>query len=94
MSNRDFADSRARWQQLVEEIAGARDAYYLRDSPTMSDAEYDLAYRELEELERAWPQLQTADSPTQSAGGRVGELFAEVEHLEPMYSLDNVFSAE
>ena len=57
MSNRDFADSRARWQQLVEEIAGARDAYYLRDSPTMSDAEYDLAYRELEELERAWPQF-------------------------------------
>ncbi|TAK70680.1 MAG: NAD-dependent DNA ligase LigA [Actinomycetota bacterium] len=87
-------EARRRWQELVEVVLQARERYYTHDAPTLSDEEYDAAFRELEQLEAAWPELVTADSPTQSVGGRRAEMFEPVEHLERMYSLDNAFSLD
>ncbi len=86
--------AKARWLELVEVIEDARRRYYLLDRPTISDAEYDQAYRELEKLEEKFPELISADSPTQSVGGSASELFEPVEHLERMFSLDDVFDDE
>ncbi|HBJ73548.1 MAG TPA: DNA ligase (NAD(+)) LigA [Actinobacteria bacterium] len=80
-----------RWIELVEQIEHARNAYYLRDDPTIDDAEYDRLFVELVQLETQWPILQGQDSPTMDVGGAASNLFAPVEHLQRMYSLDNVF---
>lgn len=82
-------------ERLTIRINEARDAYYERDTTIISDAEYDGLMHELEALERAYPELQSQDSPTLTVGGR-GEttLFAPVQHAERMLSLDNVFSPE
>ena len=85
---------RARWAALVEAIEHARDLYYQRDAPTISDAEYDVLFRELSDLEARFPELVSADSPTQSVGGTRSEMFEPVEHLARLLSLDNAFSAE
>ncbi len=68
--------------------------YHVLDSPEISDAEYDALMRELEELERAHPELLTPDSPTQRVGAPPVEAFGEVEHRVPMLSLDNAFDEE
>jgi DNA ligase (NAD+) len=68
--------------------------YYVLDAPTVSDAEYDQAMRELQGLEEEYPDLRTPDSPTQRVGGTYSTLFTPVQHLERMLSLDNVFAAE
>ncbi len=83
-----------RWQELVEVINHARSQYSLKESQTLSDAEYDALFVELVALEDKYPILATGDSPTQTVGGLRSELFDPVVHLEPMYSLDNSFSAE
>jgi DNA ligase (NAD+) len=83
--------AKARWQELVDLIEQARRDYYQRDKPRLSDEEYDTAFAELNELERQFPELQTQDSPTLTVGGHRSEMFAPVEHLERMYSLDNAF---
>lgn len=88
----DAAGNRAR--DLTERIEEARRAYYERDGALLSDAEYDALVHELEALERAHPELQSQDSPTQTVGGAVAAGFAPVEHLERMLSLDNVFSLD
>lgn len=75
-------------------IDGARVAYYERDDSTVSDAEYDAWVLELAQLESTHPELLAADSPTQTVGGRAAAGFAPAEHIEPMLSLDNVFSPE
>ncbi|MCU1423541.1 MAG: ligA [Microbacteriaceae bacterium] len=81
--------------ELTTRILELRDAYYERDEVLVSDAEYDLMIRRLEELERLFPELQSQDSPTQTVGGRAEtSLFAPVRHAERMLSLDNVFSIE
>lgn len=82
------------YAQLVEQVRAARTAYYVQDAPTISDAEYDSLYRRLEELEGLHPELTANDSPTQEVGGEVSAAFAPVEHLEKMYSLEDVFSLE
>ena len=78
--------------QLVDEINKHRRAYYEKDSILISDAEYDALMRELEALEAEHPELITGDSPTQSVGGSASTTFSPVEHLDRMWSLDNVFS--
>jgi len=85
---------RHRWAELAEEIRGHQFAYYVRDAPSVSDAEYDQLFRELEALEAAHPGLRTPDSPTQRVGGTWSTDFEPVDHLERMLSLDNVFSAD
>ncbi|MFY9325049.1 MAG: NAD-dependent DNA ligase LigA [Candidatus Nanopelagicales bacterium] len=94
MASKVTEKAKARWLELVEVIEDARRRYYLLDRPTISDAEYDQAYRELEKLEDKFPELISADSPTQSVGGSASELFEPVEHLERMFSLDDVFDDE
>ena len=85
---------RARWKELAEAIEEHRYRYYVLDAPVVSDGEYDVIERELIALETAFPELRTPDSPTQHVGGSVTNLFAPVQHIERMMSLDNVFSAE
>jgi DNA ligase (NAD+) len=85
-------DPRGRWLALVEQVESAREAYYQRDAPRLSDAEYDALFAELVALESAHPELVSQDSPTQTVGGARSEMFEPVEHLERMYSLDNAFT--
>ena len=87
-------EARHRWDELAEQVRDARFAYYVRDAPALSDAEFDLRMRELQALEEQHPSLRTPDSPTQQVGGAVSTEFQPVTHVERMLSLDNVFSAE
>ena len=82
-------------ESLRNRIAEFRDAYYQRNESLVPDAEYDGLERRLAELERAFPEVQSQDSPTQQVGGSAEtRLFDPVSHRERMYSLDNVFSHE
>ena len=86
------ADLRQEHRVLAEEVEDARWRYYVRDDPTLSDADFDKKLRRLEELEDEVPDLRTPDSPTQKVGGAVSTEFTAVDHLERMESLDNAFS--
>ena len=86
------AEARDEHRQLAEEIEEARWRYYVLDSPTLSDADFDLRMRRLEGLEEEFPELRTPDSPTQKVGGAVSTEFTAVDHLQRMESLDNAFS--
>jgi DNA ligase (NAD+) len=88
------AEARLRHAELAEVIEGHRWRYYVLDTPTVSDGEFDALMREVEELEESFPELRTPDSPTQKVGGAVSTQFTAVEHGEQMLSLDNVFSAD
>lgn len=68
--------------------------YYVLDQPSVSDAEYDALYRELQALEAAHPDLVTLDSPTQRVAGAVSPQFAQVQHRPQMYSIENALTAE
>ncbi|HEX6247392.1 MAG TPA: NAD-dependent DNA ligase LigA [Nocardioidaceae bacterium] len=85
-------EAREEHQEIAEQVEEARWRYYVKDAPTISDAEFDRLMRRLEELEEQWPDLRTPDSPTQKVGGAVSTEFTPVEHVEPMMSLDNAFS--
>ncbi|HDZ59945.1 MAG TPA: NAD-dependent DNA ligase LigA, partial [Actinobacteria bacterium] len=63
--------------------------YYVLDQPEISDAEYDRLFNELKQLEEQYPQLRTADSPTQRVGAEPLDSFRQVKHPLPMYSLAN-----
>ena len=83
----------ARIVELREKIEEANYRYYVLDDPTISDAEYDELMRELRSLEEQHPELITPDSPTQRVGAAVDQsTFAAVEHLRPLFSLDNAES--
>lgn len=88
------ADIKERYAQLVDRVRAARQSYYVNDAPTISDAEYDTLYRELEKLEAQHPELVANDSPTQEVGGEASAAFAPVTHLARMYSLEDVFSLD
>ena len=88
------ADVSARLDELREQINRHNYLYYVESRPEISDAEYDRLWRELVALEQAHPELITPDSPTQRPGGRRAEVFAPVEHLVAMLSLDNAMAAE
>ncbi|WP_282778522.1 MULTISPECIES: NAD-dependent DNA ligase LigA [unclassified Nocardia] len=87
-------DERVEWQRLAEEVRDHQFRYYVRDAPIISDGEFDTLFQRLEALEEAHPDLRTPDSPTQLVGGGFTTEFAPVDHLERMYSLDNVFNDE
>ncbi|MDU4245523.1 MAG: DNA ligase (NAD(+)) LigA, partial [Varibaculum cambriense] len=89
-----LAQAQKHWEELVDQINQARVLYYDRDRPTLSDAEYDQLFRQLEELEGHFPQLINPDSPTQTVGGSAQKTFSSVTHLERMASLDDVFDTE
>ena len=85
-------------QDVAERIGELRDLirfhdvrYYVLDSPEITDADYDRLFRELEDLEAAYPGLITPDSPTQRVGGTPLDKFGQIKHAVPMLSLTNVF---
>jgi DNA ligase (NAD+) len=88
------ADARRRHADLSLDITEADHRYYVLDSPTISDIDYDTKMRELRALEDRYPDLRTPDSPTQTVHGNISTLFTPVEHLERLLSLDNVFTDE
>jgi DNA ligase (NAD+) len=85
------AADRERAVELAKLIDEHQYRYYVLDAPAVSDGEYDALLQELEALEKRYPSLRTPDSPTQRVGGTYSTLFAPVEHLERLLSLDNVF---
>jgi DNA ligase (NAD+) len=80
-----------RARKLREEIELHNYRYYVLDAPTISDAEFDRLFRELQDLEAMHPELATADSPTQRVGAKPLDEFAAVSHATPMLSLNNAF---
>ncbi|MFE3223222.1 NAD-dependent DNA ligase LigA [Nocardia sp. NPDC059228] len=87
-------DERVEWQRLAEEVRDHQFRYYVRDAPVISDGEFDELFNRLVALEEAHPDLRTPDSPTQLVGGGFTTEFQPVDHLERMYSLDNVFNED
>ena len=87
-------DPRERHAELAAELLENQYRYYILDSPLISDIDYDSKLRELESIEEQIPELRTPDSPSQRVGGMISTDFTPVEHLRPLESLDNVFSAE
>ncbi len=81
-------------EQLRAEISHHNYLYYVLNSPEISDAEYDAMMRELRQLEAAYPQFATPDSPTQRVGAAPVEVFGVVGHPLPLLSLGNAFSQE
>lgn len=79
---------------LVSELNEHAYRYYVLSQPTISDAEYDTLFRELQDLERAHPDFVRSDSPTQRVGGKPLDGFATVKHAVPMLSLDNAMNEE
>jgi DNA ligase (NAD+) len=90
----DWNDPSSRVAELRKEIREHDRRYYEDAAPVISDAEYDLLFRELRELEERHPELVTPDSPTQRVGGKPTEGFRRVRHSVEMLSLDNLFAAE
>jgi len=90
----DLEQARQRIEKLRTEINRHNYRYYVLDSPEVSDAEYDALMQELRELEERYPQLLTADSPTQRVGAAPVAAFGVVEHREPLLSLANAFTYE
>lgn len=86
------ASAERRHAELAAEIRRHDEAYYIHARPAVSDQEYDRLYRELVDLENAFPELATPDSPTQRVGGSPLTEFRPVQHLTPMLSLDNTYS--
>ncbi|MDR1426849.1 MAG: NAD-dependent DNA ligase LigA, partial [Bifidobacteriaceae bacterium] len=92
MAQRIDSNPAALWRSLVDQVRLHRAAYYRRDAPLVSDAEYDSLIRRLEELERQHPDLLNPESPTQTVGAPPVTDFAPVRHRVPMLSLDNAFT--
>ena len=80
--------------ELRDELRRHEHSYYVLDQPEISDAEYDVLMRRLQQLESQHPQLVTPDSPTQRVGGKPREGFVKVPHSSPMLSLDNALNEE
>lgn len=80
---------RKRVEWLRAELNKHNYLYYVQDAPEISDAEYDELMRELQSLEEAYPELRSADSPTQRVGGKPAAEFATVTHARPLLSLSN-----
>jgi DNA ligase (NAD+) len=77
--------------ELREQINQHNYRYHVLDEPVVSDAEYDALLRALQQLEEQYPELVTADSPTQRVGSAPLQQFTQVKHEVPMLSLDNAF---
>ena len=87
-------DARERVEELNRLLTEANYRYYVLDDPTMPDFEYDHLLRELEDLEKANPDLLRPDSPTQRVGGAAISAFEKYTHPVPLMSLQDVFSLE
>ena len=88
------AEAKKRHAQLAAEIRRHDHAYYVEGRQLITDREYDQLFKELQELEKQFPDLVTPESPTQRVGGAPSEKFARVKHLVPMLSLDKVAASD
>ena len=86
------ADIQKRISILREQLNSYSHQYYILDAPSVPDAEYDRLYRELETLEKEYPETITADSPTQKVGAEPLSSFSQITHEMPMLSLDNAMN--
>ncbi len=84
----------ARAEELRRELLDHNRRYYVLDAPTISDVDYDALLRELEAIEAAFPELRTADSPTQRVGAAPAGSFGSADHALPMLSLANGITRE
>ena len=84
----------ARIKEIVNLLNQYAEEYYTKDAPSVSDQEYDRLYRELVELEEAYPELIQKNSPTHRVGGTILTGFEKYQHEYPLYSLQDAFSYE
>ncbi len=89
---KDKKEAEERAQELRDEIRYHDHRYYVLDDPVISDYEYDMLVKELEEIEEKYPDLVTADSPTQRITAMEIDEFSTVEHMSKMLSLDNTYN--
>ncbi|SEP81787.1 DNA ligase (NAD+) [Ignavigranum ruoffiae] len=94
MPNLNQQEAQKRIDELIELLNQYAYQYYVLDEPTVTDYDYDMLYRELESLEKAYPDFIRQDSPTQRVGDQLLSGFNKFRHKVPMYSLNNAFSAE
>ena len=87
-------EAKRRIESLTRELQGHDHRYYLLDQPAISDAAYDLLFRELKDLEAAYPSLRLPDSPTLRVSGGVREGFKKAPHVAPMGSLDSLMERD
>jgi len=87
-------EARRRIQQLTEELREHNYRYYVLAQPVISDYEFDMKLKELEELEKQYPQFADKNSPTKRVGGQITKNFPTVKHRTPMLSLSNTYSIE
>ncbi len=85
-------EAKKRIEQLTRELQQHNYNYYVLNNPVISDYEYDLLLKELEELEKKYPQFKLPDSPTQRVGADITKEFKTVKHKYPMLSLANTYS--
>ena len=90
----NLEEARKKIEQLTATINYHNKLYYTDDNPEIEDYEYDKLFRELESLEREFPELKKDDSPTNKVGGTILEKFEKFEHPIAMYSLSNVMNEE
>ena len=87
-------EAQKRIAKLSEELEEHNHRYYVLAAPTISDQQFDFMLKELEQLEKEWPEFASANSPTQRVGGDITKSFATVPHRYPMLSLSNSYSRE
>lgn len=85
----NYNEAKNRIAELKSIIRENNEAYYVYDAPKITDFEYDELFRELKRLEEQYPNLVTADSPTQKVGDKIAQGFKEIKHKYRLYSLDN-----
>jgi DNA ligase (NAD+) len=90
----DRAKAQSRIVTLTQQLHEHNYRYYVQDNPTISDYEFDQLLKELESLEKQFPDLAGEDSPTQRVGGQITKKFIAVKHKFPMLSLGNTYSKE
>ena len=90
----NIEQAKLRIQKLKAQIIKYNNAYYIDDTPTITDASFDLLYKELVDIERQFPLLIKIDSPTQRVGGKAKIAFSQITHEKPMLSLSNAFDSK
>ncbi len=85
----DYTEAKLKAEELRNQIKVNNEAYYVFDSPQITDFEYDELFRELKKIEEEYPDLITKDSPTQKVGDNISKEFKEIRHKYRLYSLDN-----
>src|SRR5438093_2232718 len=88
------AQAKVEHMRLALELEGHDRRYYQEDAPVVSDAQYDALRQRFNAIEKRFPELVSADSPSQKVGAAPSGRFRKVRHAVPMLSLDNAFAAQ